>query len=64
MQTGEILPMMQDLRCISTEKYNWMPVIGRDRKALMLDIVIQFTPAGDVPVVADSVGVCMKSSGI
>ncbi|KAL4926646.1 uncharacterized protein BDV17DRAFT_299568 [Aspergillus undulatus] len=63
MQTGEILPMMQDPRCIWTEEYNWMPVIGRDRKALMLDIVIQFMPAGDVPVEADSDDECMKSFG-
>ena len=61
MQTGEILPMMQDPRCIWTEEYNWMPVIGRDRKALMLDIVIQFMRAGDVPVEADSDDECMKS---
>ncbi|KAL4945268.1 hypothetical protein BDV06DRAFT_231429 [Aspergillus oleicola] len=63
MQTGEILPMMHDPRCYHTEEYNWMPVIGRDRKALMLDNVIQFVPAGDVPVEADSDDECMKSSG-
>ncbi|PYI31458.1 hypothetical protein BP00DRAFT_474996 [Aspergillus indologenus CBS 114.80] len=54
MQTGEILPMMQDPRCVWMEESNWMPVIGRDRKVLMLDILIQFMPAGDVPVEADS----------
>ncbi|KAK6814122.1 hypothetical protein RU639_010138 [Aspergillus parasiticus] len=54
MQTGEILPMMQVLRNIWTREFNWMPVIGGDRKALMLDVVIQFEPAEDVPVEADS----------
>ncbi|KAI5864419.1 hypothetical protein GGS23DRAFT_596052 [Durotheca rogersii] len=28
-----------------TEEYNWMPVIGSDRKALMLNVVVQFEPA-------------------
>ncbi|KAL2863197.1 uncharacterized protein BJX67DRAFT_266668 [Aspergillus lucknowensis] len=62
MQTGEILPMIQDPRCVWMGEYNWMPIIGRDRKALMLDIVIQFLPAGDVPVEADSDDECLKSS--
>ncbi|KAE8347051.1 hypothetical protein BDV24DRAFT_174605 [Aspergillus arachidicola] len=54
VQTGEILPMMQVPRNIWTRECNWMPVIGSDRKALMLDVVIQFEPAEDVPVQADS----------
>ncbi|KAJ8098163.1 hypothetical protein POJ06DRAFT_270141 [Lipomyces tetrasporus] len=45
MQTGKILPMMQLPRYIWTEECNWMPVIGSDRKALMLDIAVQFEPA-------------------
>ncbi|PIG89734.1 hypothetical protein AARAC_005022 [Aspergillus arachidicola] len=54
MQMGEILPMMQVPRNIWTRECNWMPVIGSDRKALMLDVVIQFEPAEDVPVQANS----------
>ncbi|KAL5051691.1 hypothetical protein BDW71DRAFT_193939 [Aspergillus fruticulosus] len=59
MWTDEILPLMQDAHCIRTGEYNWRPVIGRDRRALMLDIVIQFEPAGDVPVEADSDDECV-----
>ncbi|KAH6985576.1 hypothetical protein EDB80DRAFT_782867 [Ilyonectria destructans] len=58
MQTGKILSMMQVPRCSRTEEYNWMPVIGSDRKALMLDMVVQFEPAGNVPVEADSDDEC------
>ncbi|KAL4860601.1 hypothetical protein BDV12DRAFT_209053 [Aspergillus spectabilis] len=58
MQSGEILPMMRVPHSIWTEEYNWMPVIGSDRRALMLDISIQFEPAGDVPVEADSDDEC------
>ncbi|KAE8323683.1 hypothetical protein BDV39DRAFT_208666 [Aspergillus sergii] len=54
MQTGKILPMMQVPRNIWMRECNWMPVIGGDRKALMLDVVIQFEPAEDVPVEPDS----------
>ncbi|KAK9320293.1 hypothetical protein V1517DRAFT_375748 [Lipomyces orientalis] len=54
MQTGKILPMMQVPRLHETTQCNWMPVIGSQRKALMLDTVVQFEPAGDVPVEADS----------
>ncbi|KAL3469910.1 hypothetical protein BJX99DRAFT_264725 [Aspergillus californicus] len=46
MQTGEILPMIRVPRDIFTEEYNWMPVIGSDRRALMLDVSIQFEPGG------------------
>ncbi|ORY55131.1 uncharacterized protein BCR38DRAFT_357270 [Pseudomassariella vexata] len=54
MQTGKILPMMQDPWCVKTAECNWMPVIGSNRKALMLNVVVQFEPAGDVPVEDDS----------
>jgi hypothetical protein len=54
MQTGGILPMIQDPGCIRTEECNWMPVIGSDRKVLMLDVGIQYKPAGDVPVEPDN----------
>lgn len=41
---------------LRTQEWNWMPVIGNHRKALMLDTVVQFAPAGDVPIEADSDG--------
>lgn len=53
IQTGQILPMMSVSDCYGMEEFNWMPVIGSSRKALMLDANIQFEPAGDVPVEAD-----------
>lgn len=53
IQTDEILLMIQVPHRIWTEKCNWMPVIGSDRKALILDVAVQFGPAGDVPVEAD-----------
>ena len=37
IQTDEILLMIQVPHRIWTEKCNWMPVIGSDRKALMLN---------------------------
>ncbi|KAE8137932.1 hypothetical protein BDV38DRAFT_292551 [Aspergillus pseudotamarii] len=54
MQTGKIFPMVQVPHDIWTEECNWMPVIGGDRQALMLDVVIQFEQAEDVPVEAGS----------
>ncbi|EFY85109.1 hypothetical protein J3459_011867 [Metarhizium acridum] len=44
MQTGRIFRMMQDQFRFRTKQYNWMPLIGSDRKALMLDTVVQFEP--------------------
>lgn len=35
-----------------------MPVIGSDRKALMLDVIIQFEPVGAGPVEPDSDDEC------
>jgi hypothetical protein len=62
METGKILPMMWVSHSFRTEQYNWMPIIGRDhRRALMLDVAIQFEPAGHVPVEAgddDECGGC------
>jgi hypothetical protein len=52
MQTGKILPMMQVPHRRWREDCNWMPVIGSDREALMLDTVVQFEPAGDVLIEA------------
>jgi hypothetical protein len=43
-QTGKIFRMIQAPRLNRTEECNWMPVIGSDRKALMLDVVVQFEP--------------------
>ncbi|KAJ4316281.1 hypothetical protein N0V84_007926 [Fusarium piperis] len=54
MQTGKIIPMVTVLNDMQTEECNWMPVIGSDRKALMLDVLVQFRPAEDVPVETDS----------
>lgn len=54
IQTGTISSMTWVPHDESMEEYNWMPVIGSDRRALMLDVSIQFEPAGDVPVEADS----------
>ncbi|KAI0185666.1 hypothetical protein EV127DRAFT_441051 [Xylaria flabelliformis] len=53
METGRVLPAMQTY-CFSTQELNWMPLIGSDRKALMLNVVVQFEPAVDIPVENDS----------
>ncbi|KAL4751940.1 hypothetical protein BDW72DRAFT_192451 [Aspergillus terricola var. indicus] len=58
IQTGEIIPMIQVSRCITTEECNWMPIIGHDRRALMLDVVTQFEQARDIPIEADSDDEC------
>lgn len=42
--------MMQVPRRYRTEEYNWMPVIGNDRKVLMVDVVALFESVEDVPV--------------
>ena len=54
MKTGQILPMMHAPGSDSMKQCNWMPVIGSDGKAIMLDTMIQFKPVGDVPVEDDS----------
>ncbi|PWY91871.1 hypothetical protein BO94DRAFT_583791 [Aspergillus sclerotioniger CBS 115572] len=54
IQTGKILPMVEFPRSFQMQEYNWMPMIGRDRTAVMLDVAIQFQPAEDMPVEADS----------
>jgi hypothetical protein len=54
MQTGQILPMIQAPSRHFTTQLNWMPLIGSDRKALMLNVFFQFEPAEDVAVEADS----------
>ena len=54
MKTGQILPMMHAPGSDSIRECNWVPVIGSDRKAIMLDIMIQFKPVEDVPVEDDS----------
>ena len=53
-QTGASFPAVRTTRVSTTKECNWMPVIGSDRKVVMLDTVVQFEPAGDVPVEADS----------
>ncbi|KAI1734271.1 hypothetical protein F4680DRAFT_357644 [Xylaria scruposa] len=42
MQTGKILPMARRGFDFTTPELNWMPLIGSDRKALMLNVVVQF----------------------
>ncbi|KAF2970655.1 hypothetical protein GQX73_g2869 [Xylaria multiplex] len=54
MKTGDILPAIQNPRLSSTKKLNWMPIVGSDRKMLMLDVVAQFEPVVDIPVEDDS----------
>ncbi|PCD21341.1 hypothetical protein AU210_016307 [Fusarium oxysporum f. sp. radicis-cucumerinum] len=54
MQTGNIVPMIEVPRCFRTERCNWMPIVGNDRKTLMLDVFVQYEPAGDVPAEDDS----------
>lgn len=57
MQTGKVIPLIQNPpHSFTTNEYNWMPVIGSNRTALMLDTVVEFEPAEDVPVEADSDG--------
>ncbi|KAI9653317.1 MAG: hypothetical protein M1821_007641 [Bathelium mastoideum] len=53
IQTGDALQTVQYLHPGKSD-WSWMPVIGRDRRAVMLDTVIQFELASDVPVEADS----------
>ena len=53
METGKTCPMEEYLYS-RTPECNWMPVIGRDRRALMVDVFIGFEPAEDVPIEADS----------
>ncbi|KAJ0416003.1 hypothetical protein BJY00DRAFT_326606 [Aspergillus carlsbadensis] len=55
METGQILPMWWVPDYLWTKEYNWMPIIGCDnRRAVMLDVAIQYEPAEQVPVEADS----------
>ncbi|KAI0115587.1 hypothetical protein GGR51DRAFT_503489 [Nemania sp. FL0031] len=54
MKTGDILPVMETDGHFSTERLNWMPIVGSHRKALMLDVVGQYEPAGGIPVEDDS----------
>ncbi|KAI2888151.1 hypothetical protein CBS63078_10545 [Aspergillus niger] len=53
VQTGDILAVQWVPYDWRTFELNWMPVIGSDRKALMLDVSIQYEPAEDEPVEAD-----------
>ncbi|GKZ96524.1 hypothetical protein CBS147343_10884 [Aspergillus niger] len=53
MQTGKILPMKWYPRVWNTLECNWMPVIGSDRKAVMVDVCVQYEPAEDEPVEVD-----------
>ena len=56
IQTGKVIPMVEDHHAGEVKECNWMPIIGSNsnRKAIMLDLFIQFEPAEDLPVGADS----------
>lgn len=53
IQTGKIVPMMEIPRARSIEEYNWMPIIGDRQKALMVNVMVQFVPAENVPMETD-----------
>ncbi|KAI0966608.1 hypothetical protein F4678DRAFT_484202 [Xylaria arbuscula] len=48
LQTGQILPAISTCCHRRTKELNWMPLIGIDRKALMLHVVVQFETAEDI----------------
>ncbi|KAH7129052.1 hypothetical protein EDB81DRAFT_888820 [Dactylonectria macrodidyma] len=55
--TGKRIPMMQVPNPLTgrlCKECNWMPVIGGDRKAIMLEVGVQFEPAEGVQVEDDS----------
>lgn len=54
MRTGQVLPAIEIPRAWSTKELNWMPLIGSNQKAVMLEVVVQFGPAVDIPVEKDS----------
>ncbi|KAI0910830.1 hypothetical protein F4823DRAFT_588348 [Ustulina deusta] len=55
MKRGKILPMTETI--YGYMRSLWLiPVIGSDRKAIMMDACVQFESAGHVPVEADSEG--------
>lgn len=53
LKTGNVLHATEIYSGDSTKELNWMPLIGSDRKALMLNVVVQFTPSGDITVEND-----------
>ncbi|KAJ6116893.1 hypothetical protein N7512_006618 [Penicillium capsulatum] len=56
METGEVSLMMIPPQpyARNLQAYNWAPLIGRDRKVLMVDTVFQFEPAADASLEPDS----------
>ncbi|GKZ31076.1 hypothetical protein AbraIFM66950_011135 [Aspergillus brasiliensis] len=50
LETRKIVTMKWYAQTWSTFECNWMPVIGRDRKAIMVDVCVQYEPAEDEPV--------------
>jgi len=55
MRTGKTLPVIQAReQSLCTEECNWMLVLSSDRKVVMLDLVVEFEPAEDVTLEADS----------
>ncbi|KAJ5630078.1 hypothetical protein N7528_003735 [Penicillium herquei] len=52
-QTGEIMPMVSTFsssNARSAEEWTWLPLVGSDRKALMVDVTIHFEPASEMPL--------------
>jgi hypothetical protein len=57
MMTGEVVPMMLDAYQTKESEpglRRWVELLGRgERTVIMSDVVMQFEPAGDMPVVDD-----------
>ncbi|KAM0424958.1 hypothetical protein ACHAPT_009759 [Fusarium lateritium] len=53
MRTGDVVPMMEFPNEKSVKECNWMPIIGGLRKALMVNVMVQFEPADNVPIETD-----------
>ncbi|KAH6637197.1 hypothetical protein F5144DRAFT_647199 [Chaetomium tenue] len=47
METRKVVRMMQVPHHRAPLEYLWMPVIGSDRKAVMVDVIVQFRPVED-----------------
>lgn len=56
MKMGDILPVVQGPRLRSTKRLKWMPIVGSDRKALMINVPAQFDVVAGITVEDDSDG--------
>ncbi|KAJ8130644.1 hypothetical protein O1611_g2990 [Lasiodiplodia mahajangana] len=50
MKTGQAFQVVEVPSSWTTKELNWMPLIGKDRKALMLNVSVQFELAKNIPV--------------